>query len=82
MRFHIILSSKQSFLVLNNAVMRFSCFNDTKIRRIDNRSLENCLILYQFINLELFHPEHRNIAPNDTRFHYTGEKFIFLISRF
>ncbi len=52
------------------------------MRHLKNRSLGKCLKLYQFANVKLFHPEWRNFYQTDTRFLDTGEKFIFLISRF
>ncbi len=66
------------FLVLNDTVTRFFgvkwclneifCFNDIKMRHLENRSLEKCLVLYWFVNLELFHPEWRNFDQTNTRF--------------
>jgi hypothetical protein len=50
------------------------------MRHLKNRSLEKCLLSYQFINLKLFHPERRNFDQNDLRFLDTGEKILF--SRF
>jgi hypothetical protein len=47
--------------------MRFFGFNDIKMRHCKNRSLEK-RISYQFINLELFHPEWRKFDQTDTRF--------------
>jgi len=47
------------------------------MRHFKNRSLKKCLVLYQFVNLKLFHPEWRN-------FDWTTMKFLkrFLILRF
>ncbi len=54
------MTLKQYILVLNDAVtrcfgvndeMRFFCSNDINMRHLKNRSLEKCLIWYQFINL-------------------------------
>ncbi len=42
------------------------------MRHLENRSLEKCLILYQLVNLKLFHPEWRNFDITDTRFFDTG----------
>ncbi len=42
------------------------------MRHLDNRLLEKCLVLYQFINLKLFHPERRNFDGTDVRFLDTG----------
>jgi hypothetical protein len=50
----------------------FFCFKDIKIRHIENRSLEKCIILYWFVNLELFHPEWRNFDLINSRFLNTG----------
>jgi hypothetical protein len=38
------------------------------MRHLENRSLGKCLVSYQFVNLELFHPEQRNFEQTDTRF--------------
>jgi hypothetical protein len=53
---------------LNN----FFCFNAIKMRHLKNRSLEKCIILYQFVNLKLFHPEQRNFDRTSMRFLDTG----------
>jgi hypothetical protein len=45
--------------------MRCFCFNDIKMRHLKNRSLVKCLILYQFVNLKLFHPEQRDFEIRD-----------------
>ncbi len=46
------------------------------MRHLENRLLEKCHISYQFLNLELFHPEWRNFDQNITRFLSTREKKI------
>ncbi len=46
------------------------------MRHLENRSLEKCLILYQLVNLKLFHPEQRNVDQNYMRFLDTREKLI------
>jgi len=64
--------------------MRFFCFNDIKMRHHE-QIVEKCLVLYQFINLKLFHPEWRNSDRTDLIFLDTGiSKMIFdtEISRF
>jgi hypothetical protein len=38
------------------------------MRHLKNRSLENCLVFYQFVNLKLFHPEQRNFDQTDRYF--------------
>jgi len=44
------------------------CLTNIKMRHIENRSLEKCLLSYRFVNLILFHPEWRNFDWTDTRF--------------
>ncbi len=55
----------------------FFAFYDIIMRRLNNKSLEKCLVSYWFINLELFHPEQRNFDQNVMRFLNTGEKICF-----
>ncbi len=38
----------------------FFYFNNIKMRHLKNRSMGKCLVSYQFISLELFHPEQTN----------------------
>ncbi len=54
--------------MLNDATTRFFSLNDIKMRYLENRSLEKCLISSPFVNLEIFHPEQRNFEQTDTRF--------------
>jgi len=58
--------------VLNDAYKRFFCLNDIKMRHLKNRSLEKCLISYQLVNLDLFHPECRIFDRTNMKFLNTG----------
>ncbi len=69
---------KQDCLELNDTVTRFfvvkQCLNEIfnlnniKTRHLENRLLEKCLVLYQFVKLKLFHHERRNFDRTDMRF--------------
>ncbi len=52
------------------------------MRHLEIRSLEKCLVSYQFVNLKLFHPEWRNFDCTDMRFLDTGISQTILILRF
>ncbi len=68
-------------MVLNDACMRFFCFNNAKMKHLKNILLEKDLVSYRFIDFKLFHPEQRNFYQNDTRFLDTGE-FLVLYQDF
>ncbi len=55
-------------MALNDELTRLFCFNNIQKDISKNRSLEKCLILYQFINIKLFYPEGRNFDQTDMRF--------------
>ncbi len=63
---------QQDFLLSNDAWMRFFCFNDIKMRHLQNRYSEKCLILNWFINLKCFHPKWWNFDQTNTIFFDTS----------
>jgi hypothetical protein len=72
MRFFMVNNNVTRLFGVKWCLMKIFCFNDIKMRHLEIRLLEKCLISYQFVNLKLFHPEQRNFDQTDTRFLDTG----------
>ncbi len=51
------------------------CFNNIKMRHLENRTLGKCLVSYWFVNLKLFHPEQRDFDQSNMRFLETRKMY-------